>query len=70
MPDVKTAPPTGYWIWSDEHGMWWRPDSRGYTAVLKEAGIYTHMQAKEILSRANFIQVNEHAIPARAWDGN
>ena len=27
-------------IWSGEWSMWWRPDAKGYTANIDEAGIY------------------------------
>lgn len=34
-----------YLIWSNEHNAWWRPDARGYTAFLKDAGRYTRDEA-------------------------
>ncbi len=46
-------PDTVYLIWSIEHGAWWRPDRRGYTRHLDEAGRYPHVDALEILDDAN-----------------
>ncbi len=37
-----------YRIWSNEHGLWWRPNSRGYTAHIFNAGLYTKKEAEEI----------------------
>jgi hypothetical protein len=50
-------------IWSIEHEAWWRPGWAGYTPVLAEAGRYDQAEADEILARANFVRVNECAIP-------
>jgi hypothetical protein len=50
-------------IWSIEHDAWWRPGWAGYTPVLAEAGRYDQAGADEILARANFVKVNECAIP-------
>jgi hypothetical protein len=38
-----------YLIWSDEHEAWWRPDHRGYTTDVNEAGAYTFYEAAEIV---------------------
>lgn len=32
-------------IWSNEHRAWWRPDCRGYTHRVEEAGRYTFEDA-------------------------
>ena len=29
-----------YLIWTHEHGMWWKPNSLGYTDKVEEAGRY------------------------------
>lgn len=42
-----------FWIWSNEHGAWWRADSRGYTHDLREAGTYSVIRTAEILEGAN-----------------
>jgi hypothetical protein len=46
------AQPDGYYVFrtegSHDQAMWWRPNSRGYTFNLKEAGVYTKAQADEI----------------------
>ena len=34
-----------YLIWSNEHQLWWRPNSRGYTSDLDQAGRYTRDEA-------------------------
>ena len=40
-------------IWSNEHGMWWRPASCGYTRVIEQAGRYGITEATEICDGAN-----------------
>lgn len=39
-------------IWSNQHGMWWRTDERGYTQVIDEAGRYERAEAERIVARA------------------
>lgn len=41
------APPDGlvYLMWSQSHGAWWKPDARGYTTVLDDAGRFTETDA-------------------------
>jgi hypothetical protein len=34
-----------YLIWSNKHIAWWRPGKAGYTAQLKEAGLYSRDEA-------------------------
>lgn len=41
-----------YLIWSNEHGAWWRPNSRGYTINLEQAGRYSYQAAIDIASSA------------------
>lgn len=42
-------PPAGptihFLLWSNKHGMWWRPDGRGYTDDITQAGAYTQDEA-------------------------
>lgn len=38
-------------IWSNEHGAWWAPNSRGYTTLLEAAGRYTKEQADVICGK-------------------
>lgn len=38
-----------YLIWSNQKGMWWRADRRGYTQVIDEAGRYTRAEADAIV---------------------
>lgn len=40
-------------IWSNEHGMWWRPNRIGYTTLTHEAGRYTEAEAEAICAKAN-----------------
>jgi len=40
------------WIWSNQHGQWWRPNRRGYTAHIHEAGRYTWDEAAQIVIEA------------------
>jgi hypothetical protein len=35
-------------IWSNEHDAWWKPDSRGYTKLARDAGRYCFDDALEI----------------------
>lgn len=39
-------------IWSNQHGMWWRQNNRGYTAHLAEAGVYHLDEARRIVADA------------------
>jgi hypothetical protein len=36
-------------VWSNQHGMWWRADHRGYTQHIEEAGRYTRAEADAIV---------------------
>ncbi len=42
-----------YLIWSEEHGAWWMPASRGYTMSMRKAGHYPLERAMEIALQAN-----------------
>lgn len=46
--------PELYLIWSNEHGMWWRANSQGYTRILSLAGRYSRKEAEDICEGANF----------------
>lgn len=37
-------------IWSNQHGQWWRPGGRGYTAHIDEAGRYPLDEARRIVA--------------------
>lgn len=39
-------------IWSNEHRMWWRPNQRGYTDAIEEAGRYDRAEGEDIVARA------------------
>ena len=39
-----------YLIWSNEHQLWWRPGSMGYTSSVDEAGRYERQEALDIAS--------------------
>lgn len=43
-----------YLLWSAKHQMWWRPDERGYTANIDEAGRYTRADAVRIVAQSAF----------------
>jgi len=49
-------------IWSNEHGAYWRPDERGYTRKLSEAGRYPLARAIQICVRAN-AHLDDEAVP-------
>jgi hypothetical protein len=42
----------GYLIWSNQQRMWWRPNERGYTEFVDEAGRYDRATADRIVARA------------------
>lgn len=39
-------------IWSNQKGMWWRADRRGYTQFIEEAGRYPVAEAAAIVADA------------------
>lgn len=41
-----------YLIWSNEHQLWWRPNNRGYTSDLSQAGRYHRSEALAICGKA------------------
>lgn len=51
VDEVRAALMPGlYLIWSNEHKAWWRPDSRGYTIDVAQAGRYERDDAIRIAS--------------------
>jgi hypothetical protein len=42
-----------YLIYSREHNAWWRPEERGYTLEIAEAGRYTAEEVRRICFAAN-----------------
>lgn len=38
-----------YLIWSHEHGAWWRPNSRGYSETILDAGVYSEEESAAIV---------------------
>lgn len=54
-----------YRIWSIEHGAWWRPNWKGYTEKLEDAGEYPYEEACEIIRSAN-INVRTTNVPNEA----
>ena len=48
--------PNSYLIWSNEHRGWWLPNSNGYTADIKLAGIYCRDEALDIVRDATRFQ--------------
>ena len=38
------------YIWSGEHGCYWRADAAGYTRRIRDAGIYTRDEAGRMTS--------------------
>lgn len=51
MSSEANAP--AYLIWSNEHGMWWKPGERGYTTLTHQAGRYSEADVERILAKAN-----------------
>lgn len=60
-----------YYIWSHEHGAWWRANKRGYVTDLRKAGQYSATEARGIITRANaglaIGRENEVAVPVAAF---
>lgn len=50
-------------IWSIEHNAWWASNSRGYTEIRENAGVYSYEDALKIVESAN---INENDIPNEA----
>ena len=47
---------TMFYVWSMEHGAWWRPNHCGYTQNKSEAGKYSYAEACKIVHGANQYQ--------------
>lgn len=41
-----------YLVWSNQKGMWWRADRRGYASHIEEAGRYERAEAEAIVADA------------------
>lgn len=50
---VVDPDPKEWLIWSNEHEAWWRPNHRGYTCIIEEAGRYSKAEADSIVANAN-----------------
>lgn len=50
-----------YLLWSNKHKAWWRPNARGYTEDIAEAGLYTKERAI-----GHVIQSSYHGDPDKA----
>ena len=46
---------TKWLIWSIEHTAWWGPNTIGYVANAKDAGIYPYSEAVKIITDANIV---------------
>ena len=38
-----------YYIWSNEHQLWWKPGSQGYTDKIGEAGVYSEKESAKLI---------------------
>ena len=54
-----------YLIWSFEHDGWWKPEWKGYTEKLSQAGVYSYAEALKICLNANKYQ-KENKFPNEA----
>jgi len=58
-----------YLIWSNERGMWWKPNHNGYTTLTHEAGLYSEEEARRIYAKANFDPGNLNEVVCRVpWN--
>lgn len=59
-----------YLVWSNQHRMWWRPGSKGYTPELAEAGRYSRDEAIKISRGGDFWRAFERPreVPVLASD--
>jgi len=49
QPDSYISYKDPVFIWSHEHGAWWRPASKGYCLTIALAGIYERKEAQQIV---------------------
>lgn len=53
-----------YFIWSFEHGAWWKRGRFGYTTEAAEAGVFDYETAMQIVINANgYGDINEAMVP-------
>ncbi|HEV7297950.1 MAG TPA: hypothetical protein VGN72_01190 [Tepidisphaeraceae bacterium] len=46
---MPVNPNDGPWlVWSNEHNAWWRPEWKGYTQQVRDAGRYGLAEARQI----------------------
>lgn len=50
---AKSIEGTRWYIWSNEHNAWWKPDWKGYTPDKTSAGVYSYAEAIKIVEGAN-----------------
>jgi hypothetical protein len=50
-------------IWSNEHVAWWRPGRSGYTMDIRQAGVYSETEAREIVAQATHVYRWDSSIP-------
>ncbi len=51
-----------YAVWSEQHGKWWAPGSRGYRSEFSEAGRYSREEAFDICRTALYDGMREHRL--------
>ncbi len=49
---VRATPIITYLLWSHSRKEWWRPDGRGYTPIISEAGRFPRMIAMDKCAQA------------------
>lgn len=57
-----------YLIWSNEHRLWWRANSAGYTRTVESAGRYSRSEALKICSDGWLVAEPPPEIPVRIED--
>lgn len=54
MRDIQEPPVRFYLVWSNEHDAWWKPNRRGYTHDVWQAGRYAEKEAAEVCRKAAY----------------
>jgi ABC-type transport system substrate-binding protein len=51
----------------DDTKVWWKPNHRGYTDDIREAGRYSYEEAKKIVDGANWGKTDPNTFNEQMW---